>query len=136
MICVLCGQQSKEPMCDLCFAKKNELFTIASFPINICKVCEKSTDVRGVRSVNEQRPLDDLINKEIKSKNKILDVKIKSKKIGNKIYAEIAVNGRFVDRNVKKTETKKILISVTDKTCDNQGDPNCTFISNAGTCSG
>ena len=118
MICISCGRQSGEPLCDACYAKKNDLFTITkNISVNMCKVCGSVTDVSATYNLPES--LDDVIRKEVKTKNKIFNVHIKSRKVGNKMDVDVNVHGRFAERNVGKKETKKIFVTITGKMCQN-----------------
>ncbi len=63
--------------------------------------------------------IEDAVRKEIKTKNKIEKINIKPKKTGNKVDVEVTAHGRFTERRVEKKETKKILVLVTDRMCQN-----------------
>ncbi len=116
MICISCGKETREPLCDACYSKKNDLFDIPkNISVNMCKVCGHLTDAGATYVISDT--LDGVIQKEIKTKNKIRKVHTESKKVGNKIDVEVVVQGRFAERNVGKKETKKIFVSITDKMC-------------------
>lgn len=113
--CANCGKPATvDALCDSCFLSKNKLFEIKDLMIKICEC--------GAYYSRQWRKSDDFINdlirSNIKSNNRIKDVKVSVKKIGNKIHVNVECTGYIWPAKTLKKETKKILIITRNQKCD------------------
>jgi NMD protein affecting ribosome stability and mRNA decay len=113
--CIVCGRPANvDAQCDDCFLKKNLLFKLEDFTISYCgcgsyfeRMWRKSEDF-----------IKDAIESRIKTKNRIVSIKISSRTVGNRVYATVECRGYIEPSKKMKTETKKIMIVLRKHKCD------------------
>ena len=106
MFCIKCGKPAKiDNFCNECFLEREILFTAKDFTFIYCDLC-------GL----DEKELVDKIKGSIKSDNKISNIKVHMKKVGNKVHTTITCIGEI--ENLEKEDVKKILVILRQKMCD------------------
>jgi len=113
MFCIECGKTAAAGnFCDDCFLKKYALFSIRNFSLKACE-CGSYLDAKW-----EIESLEDIIKRKIKTENEIKKIDINMKSVGNRVYAEITCTGFIHPSKKKKTESKKIILTIKKNKCD------------------
>ena len=106
MFCIKCGKEATvDNFCDDCFAAAHTMFGVKPFNIFYCDICGIKND-----DIKEQ------IADRIKTDNKIDDVYVHLKIVGNKVHATVDCIGSI--KGVKKREKKEVLIILRRKMCE------------------
>ncbi|MDI6721616.1 MAG: NMD3-related protein, partial [Candidatus Aenigmarchaeota archaeon] len=105
MFCIKCGGEAvKDNLCRKCFLGMNDLFEASGSIVCFCDMCN------SYHSKNKKSDIDSLIKNMIKSSNKISNIEIRKREIGNRLTAEIICTGKI--SGIEKKEAKKALIIV------------------------
>ena len=106
MFCIKCGKTATvDNFCDDCFALKHDLFEVKPFNFFYCEVCGRKDD-----------ELKEEIIGRIKSQNRLDDIYVHLKIVGNKVHATVDCLGSI--KGVKKREKKEVLVILRRKMCD------------------
>ncbi|MFH0949224.1 MAG: NMD3-related protein [Candidatus Aenigmatarchaeota archaeon] len=119
MLCAICGKESVKDiaLCDKHFLEKNELFTIKNFHLEVCH-CGAFYTNKWEKSSDINESIRKAIEKNIKTENKIKNIDISLKIVGNRAYADINAVGFIDPSKVEKSEKKKIYVIMKRHMCD------------------
>jgi NMD protein affecting ribosome stability and mRNA decay len=118
MLCIKCGREAViGNFCENCFLEKEKLFDIEDFTIAICD-CGSYYDEIWQKPRATDEIIRCLIEKKIKTKNKITGKKILLKKVGNRVFASVVCSGFISPCKKSKEEEKRISILIKIKKCD------------------
>ncbi|MFH0832561.1 MAG: NMD3-related protein [Candidatus Aenigmatarchaeota archaeon] len=119
MFCIVCGKNAVVGnFCEDCFLKRERLFDVDDFSISTCDC--GSYYYKGWQKSNKglYDLLADLIEKRVKTKNKIIKKNVSFKHVGNKIFAKIVCNGMIKPCKKTKEEERDIVIILNKQKCD------------------
>jgi len=120
MFCIKCGKPATvNNFCDEHFLERETLFEIDNIRIDVCERCGSYFDGEWKHTDNIENAVRDVIEKNIKTKNKIKKIDIGLKKFGNKYSASIKCTGMIKPCKTPKSEGEKILVILKRKKCDN-----------------
>ncbi|MEM7819568.1 MAG: NMD3-related protein [Candidatus Aenigmatarchaeota archaeon] len=112
MFCIRCGKKATiKTFCEDCFLEKEKLFDIGNYELKFCNMCKSIFDNDKKIDIKES------IKNRIKSNNKIKEINIKTKTVGNRIYASIICLGYIRPCKKMKKEEKKILVILRNMLC-------------------
>ena len=100
-ICAKCGKETEEGLCEECFLKEESLFSIENISADVC-VC-KSYRVKKWKNGFD---VDRVVKENMKGSNEIDNIEIMKKEVGNKVFVEIAAEGK-INGKVKKENSDK-----------------------------
>lgn len=116
-ICSVCGRPAViESLCEEHYSKRNELFSVEPFKIEMCDTCEAVRDDYWVRIPLEE-VVESIIRRNAQGRNKLDDVSVKLKKGGEGFIATIKATGHILPATIEKTETKEVRIRVKTLKC-------------------
>ena len=108
MFCIKCGKNAVAGnFCKECFLKSARLFELKDFTMHKCHGCGNFKEV----SVKGQ------VEREIKTKNKLTSIDVKTKKTGNRLAATVTCSGFIPPLKSAVTEEKKVNITVKKFMC-------------------
>jgi nonsense-mediated mRNA decay protein 3 len=120
MFCIKCGKTATVGnFCDDHFLEREELFKINNISFYICDRCGAYLDGEWKPIDNMDNVVAGMIEKNIKTKNRITNVDIRLKPFGNKFTATVRCTGLIKPCKKPKTEEKKIIVIMKKKKCDN-----------------
>lgn len=106
MFCIKCGKPAKVGnFCSECFLERENLFGLKDFTFVYCGLCGLNKD-----------ELIDRIKGSIKSSNEIIDIKVSTKIVGNKVHTTVKCIGKI--NGLKKEGEEKSLVILRQKMCD------------------
>ena len=119
MFCIRCGKRASiGNFCDQCFLETKELFDIDNIKIMICPDCGSYYDKGWKPGKDIEEIIQDCVNNNIKTKNKITKTKLSLKHFGNKYRVTIRCTGLIRPCKKSKAEEKSILITIKKHKCD------------------
>jgi len=119
--CILCGKDAEiDVFCEDCWLKKQNLFEIKDIEVKVCKNCGSFLEKnKWKRYKNLESGLENIVKKNIKSKNRIVETDIFLRKIGNRFCANIKCRGYISPCRKEKIESRSIFIKIENSLCEN-----------------
>jgi NMD protein affecting ribosome stability and mRNA decay len=119
--CIVCGNLAEiDVFCSDCWLKNKTLFEIKDLKIKICKKCgayfEKN---KWIKTKSLEKSIERVVKNNIKTKNRILEIDIFPRKIGNMFSVTISCKGYIPPCKKPKIENKSIFVKIENSLCEN-----------------